>query len=43
MNQSRPIPLYRKLCWFALLYAGGFLAMLMVAMIFRVLLFNAVR
>jgi hypothetical protein len=40
---SKPIPLYKKLYWFVLLYAGGFLAMLAVAMIFRVLLLDAVN
>jgi len=43
MDHPKPPPLYKKLCWFVLLYAAGFLAMLTVAMIFRVLLIDAVH
>ena len=43
MDHPRPIPLHKKLGWFVLLYASGFLAMLAVATIFRVLVLDAVR
>jgi hypothetical protein len=36
-------PLYKRLGWFALLYACGFLAVLIVAGVFRVLVLDAVR
>ena len=43
MNHPTPMPLRKKLGWFVLLYAGGFLAMLAVATIFRVLVLDAVH
>jgi hypothetical protein len=43
MDHSKPMPLRKRLYWFVLLYAGGVLAMLTVAMIFRILVLDAVR
>jgi uncharacterized protein DUF2474 len=34
---------WKRLGWFVLLYAGGVLAVAIVALIFRVLVLNAVR
>jgi len=36
-------PVWKRLGWFVLLYAGGVLAVAIVALIFRVLVLNAVR
>jgi hypothetical protein len=35
--------IWKRLGWFVLLYAGGVLAVAIVALIFRVLVLNAVR
>lgn len=43
MDHPKPTPLHKKLGWFVLLYAGGFLAMLAVATVFHVLVMGIAR
>ncbi len=43
MDTSKQAPLRKRLGWFFLLYAAGFLAVLIVAGLFRVLVLDAVR
>ncbi|WP_458072133.1 hypothetical protein [Rhodanobacter sp. BL-MT-08] len=43
MDPPKQSPLHKRLGWFFLLYAAGFLAVLIVAGLFRVLVLDAVR
>lgn len=43
MQQPEQAPLRKRLGWFFLLYAAGFLAVLIVAGLFRILVLDAVR
>lgn len=43
MDRRRRGGLRKRLGWFFLLYVAGFLAMLIVAVLFRVLVLDAVR
>lgn len=43
MDQPEQAPLHKRLGWFFLLYAVGFLAVLIVAGLFRVLVLDVVR
>ena len=43
MDPPKQSPLHKRLGWFFLLYAAGFLTVLIVAGLFRVLVLDAVR